>query len=175
MILSLWWWYFFNHNTRHGIPASSTISETTTLALANPEPHTYVTFRNLVTVAFNMAVTKGVDLGRFNVNNSFNSRWFCTFCTIKCKIPSIANITAIRTSGSFVEHTEWGVVLFLVENTVLFEQNRQRVFRIRLIKIRIRRFEIGRKHSQVWTKYLNFATKVGRKNIFPNSLIHSGN
>jgi hypothetical protein len=63
MILSLRRWYFFNHNTRHGIPASTTISETITLTLAYPEPHTYVTFRNLITVAFNMAVTKGVDLG----------------------------------------------------------------------------------------------------------------
>jgi hypothetical protein len=63
MILSLRRWYFFNHNTRHGIPASSTIAETMTLTLAYPEPHTYVTFRNLITVAFNMAVTKGVDLG----------------------------------------------------------------------------------------------------------------
>jgi hypothetical protein len=97
MLLSLRRWYFFNHNTRHGIPTSMTISEIITLTLAYPEPHTYVTFRNLVTVAFNMAVTMGVDLGRFNVNNAFNSRWFCTFCTIKCKIPSIANSTASGT------------------------------------------------------------------------------
>jgi hypothetical protein len=63
MILSLRWWYFFDHNTRHGIPTSITISETITLTLAYPEPHTYVTFWNLVTVAFNMAVMMGVDLG----------------------------------------------------------------------------------------------------------------
>jgi hypothetical protein len=97
MILSLRRWYFFDHNTRYGIKTSITISETKTLTLAYPEPHTYVTFRNLVTVAFNMAVTMGVGVGRCNVNNSFNSRWFCTFCAIKCKIPSIANTTAIRT------------------------------------------------------------------------------
>ena len=38
-----------------------TISKTNTLTLVYPEAHTYVTFRNLVTVAFNMAVTLGVD------------------------------------------------------------------------------------------------------------------
>jgi hypothetical protein len=62
-MLSLRRWYFFNHNTRQGIPASITISETMTVTLAYPEPHTYVTFRNLVTVAFNMAGTIWVDLG----------------------------------------------------------------------------------------------------------------
>ena len=97
IILSLRRWYFFNHNTRHGIPTSITISKTITLTRSYPKSHTYVTFRNLVTVTFNMAVTKGVDFGRFNPNNSFNSRWFSAFCAIKCKIPSIANTTAIRT------------------------------------------------------------------------------
>ena len=97
IVLSLRRWYFFNHNTRHGIPTSTTISKTITLTLSYPKAHTYVTFRNLVAVAFNMAVTMGVDFGRFNLNNSFNSRWFSAFCAIKCKIPSIAKTTAIRT------------------------------------------------------------------------------
>jgi hypothetical protein len=92
------WWYFFNHNTRHGIPTSITISEIIIPnALAYPEPHTYMTFRDLVTVALNVAVTKGVDFGRYNVNSTFNSSWFYTFCAIECKIPSIASIVAIRT------------------------------------------------------------------------------
>ena len=63
IILSLRGWYFFNHNTRHGIPTSIAITEAITLTLAYPEAHTYVTFRNLVTVAFNMAVTVGIDGG----------------------------------------------------------------------------------------------------------------
>jgi hypothetical protein len=88
------WWYFFNHNTRHGIPTSITISEITIHTLAYPEPHTYVTFRDLVTVALNVAVMKDVALGRCSVKNAFNSSWFCTFCTIECKIPSIANSIA---------------------------------------------------------------------------------
>ena len=37
-----------------------TISKTMTLTRSYPEAHTYVTFRNLVTVAFNMTVTMGV-------------------------------------------------------------------------------------------------------------------
>ena len=97
IILSLRGWYFFNHNTRHGIPTSITIIEAITLTLAYPEAHTYVTFRNLVTVAFNMVVTVGIDGGSWNPNNTFNSRWFCIFCAIKCKIPSSANTTNNRT------------------------------------------------------------------------------
>ena len=47
-----------------------------TLTLSYPESHTYVTFRNLVTVTFNMAVTMGVDFGRYNVNNSLKVAGF---------------------------------------------------------------------------------------------------
>ena len=36
---------------------------TITLTLAYPEAHTYVTFRNLVTVTFNMTVPIRVDCG----------------------------------------------------------------------------------------------------------------
>ena len=122
MILSLSRWYFFNHNTRHGIPTSITVSETITLTLAYPESisHTYVAFRDLVTVTFNMAVTVNVDCGRCNPINTLNGRWFCTFCTIKCEIPSITNTTAVRTYVSFVEHTKWGVIVLLVKNTILY-------------------------------------------------------
>ena len=124
MISSLRRWNFFNHDTRHGIPTSMTISETMCFTLAYPEAHTYVTFRYLVTVAFNMAVTMGVDCGRCSIINSFNGRWFCTLCAIECKIPSTASITAIRTYISFVEHTERGIVIFFVKNTVLLTRNR---------------------------------------------------
>ena len=96
-ILNLRRWYFFNHDPRYGIPTSvSTCNIITTLTLAYPEAHTYVAFRNLVTVAFYLTVTKGFACCRCMVNNPLNSRWFCTFCAVKCKIPSITSTTAIR-------------------------------------------------------------------------------
>jgi hypothetical protein len=61
-LLSLRRLHFFNHNTRDRIVSSMTFSETITFTLEYPEPHTYVTFRNLVTVAVNMVVTKRVTL-----------------------------------------------------------------------------------------------------------------
>ena len=45
------------------LPTSMTISKTKTLTLAYPEAHMYVTFKNLVTVAFDMVVTMRVDCG----------------------------------------------------------------------------------------------------------------
>jgi hypothetical protein len=63
---------------------------------SNPEPDTYVTFRDLVTVAFNMAMAIGIDLGGFNVVNSFNGTWFSTFCAVEKKIPSGTSTGTIR-------------------------------------------------------------------------------
>ena len=86
---------------------------------ANPEPDTYVTFRDLVTVAFNMAMVKELDLSGSNVVNSFNSSWFSTFCAVEHKIPPATSTGTVRAYVSFVEDTERGVVVFLVENAVL--------------------------------------------------------
>ena len=76
-----------------------------TVALAYPKSNTYKTFRNLLAVAFYMAMTMRVAVC-INVNRSFNSCRFFTFFTVKCKIPSIANTAAIGTQGAFIEDTE---------------------------------------------------------------------
>ena len=103
----LWWWCFFYHNTRHRIQSTRvTITKfMTTVALAYPKSSTYKTFRNLLTVAFYMAMTMRVAVC-INVNHSFNSCRLFTFFTIKCEIPSIANTAAIGTQSPFIEDTE---------------------------------------------------------------------
>ena len=66
-------------------------------ALSNPEPHSHLSFVNVITVTFNVAVTvKIVAPASCHVECTINGAWRAALGTIESEIPAVtAVITAV--------------------------------------------------------------------------------
>ena len=90
-------------------------------ALSNPEPHSHLSFVNVITVTFDVAVTeKIVVLADSHVECTINGTWRTALGAIESEIPAVtAEITAVDPEVTSKIDMKGSVCVFLHEFAVL--------------------------------------------------------
>ena len=121
-ILLLSFWHLLDEDTGQCCPTSIRVSKCMTrFAITNPESHTYFSLVNVVTVAFNMAVTiKIMVLASLHVKRAVNGARRAALGTIEGEIPTAtAVVTSINPEVTSKVDMEGSVCEVLHELAVL--------------------------------------------------------
>ena len=122
--LLLWSWYFFDHNPGHWVPAWRGVRITVPPTVADVKSYSHHSPWDVLTVAFNVADTKGLFTWGLWPNQSGNGYWTTALSAIESKEPALAASTArLNAKRTRVEHSQGGFVVPLFERAILLEES----------------------------------------------------
>ena len=111
----------------HRIPSSVgvIVSMTEPIAFTNPESHAYLSFVNVITVAFNVADAMRVLRFADHVHNTINREGSGTFCTVESKVPAFTGNISMDSKCTSPVHMKGCVREVFAEHTFLYKKEKQ--------------------------------------------------
>ena len=106
------------------MPTSVGVSKLFSGTLSNPEPHSYLSFLNVIAVTFNVAMTMKIVVSAYShVECTVNSSRRATFGSIEGEIPATtAVVTVVNPEVTSIVDMERSVRVLLHKVTVLNEK-----------------------------------------------------